>query len=150
MDPKIDTEGPTTFQWDKDGKKLPNETDPILVIYDVKDDDAGNYNVEATNLAGTTTSETMRVSVVDEAKIGKHVENNFRGITGVIDSSPAIGQDGSVYYAIADNSAGYLYRHEPNGVRKWGLSFDSALRGSPAIDHNGVIYVRHSRIDTSR
>jgi outer membrane protein assembly factor BamB len=141
LDPKIKTEGPTTFQWDKDGKDLPGETDPILIIHDVKDDDAGNYTVDATNLAGTTTSETMRVSVVDEAKIGQHVINNFRPYTGIIDSSPAIGQDGSVYYSIVGESVGYLYRHEPNGVRKWGLRFNSALRGSPAIDHNGVVYV---------
>jgi len=140
LDPKIKTEGPTTYQWDKDGSDLPGENDPVLIIEKVKDDDAGNYTVDATNLAGTTVSETMRVSVVDQSKIGKHVENNFIKITGYIDSSPAIGQDGSVYYSTV-GEFGYLYRHEPNGVRKWGLSFDSALRGSPAIDDNGIIYV---------
>ncbi len=140
LDPKIKTEGPTTFQWDKNGNELAGETKPILIIENVKDDDAGNYSVDATNLAGTTVSETMRVSVMDKTKIGKHVENNFIKITGFIDSSPAIGQDGSVYYSVA-GEFGYLYRHEPNGVRKWGLAFDSALRGSPAIDDNGIIHV---------
>ena len=77
LDPKIKTEGPTTFQWDKDGKDLPGENKPILIIENVTKDDAGDYTIEATNLAGTTVSETMRVSVVDPAKIGQHVENNF-------------------------------------------------------------------------
>ena len=93
LDPKIKTEGPTTFQWDKDGKDLPGETKPILVIENVTADDAGDYTVEATNLAGTTVSETMRVSVVDRAKIGQHVENNFIKTIGLIDSAPAIGFD---------------------------------------------------------
>ncbi len=140
LDPKIKTEGPTTFQWDKDGQDLPGETDPILIIEDVKDDDAGDYTVEATNLAGTTVSETMRVSVVDQAKIGQHVENNFIKTIGLIDSAPAVGFDGSVYYTTIGES-GALYKHKPDGEREWGLSFDSGLRGSPAIDSKGLIYV---------
>ena len=119
---------------------MPDETDPILIIEDVKDDDAGDYTVDATNLAGTTVSETMRVSVVDEAKIGLHVENNFQQTLGIIDSSPAVGQDGTVYYSTI-GVLGSLYAHQPNGVRKWVKSFDSPLRGSPAIDGNGTIYV---------
>ena len=140
LDPKIKTDGPTTYQWDKDGNDLPNETDPILIIHDVKDEDAGDYTVDATNLAGTTVSETMRVAVVDESKIGLHVENNFQQTLGIIDSSPAVGQDGTVYYSTI-GELGSLYAHQPNGVRKWVKSFDSPLRGSPAIDGNGIVYV---------
>jgi len=140
LNPKIETEGPTTFQWNKDGKELPGESDPILIIHDVKDADAGDYTLEATNLVGTTVSETMRVSVLDESKIGLHVENNFKQTLGIIDSSPAVGQDGTVYYTTI-GVLGSLYAHQPNGVRKWVHPFDSPLRGSPAIDGNGTIYV---------
>ena len=140
LNPKIETEGPTTFQWNKDGKELPGESDPILIIHDVKDTDAGDYTLEATNLVGTTVSETMRVSVLDESKIGLHVENNFKQTLGIIDSSPAVGQDGTVYYTTI-GVLGSLYAHQPNGVRKWVHPFDSPLRGSPAIDGNGTIYV---------
>ena len=80
----------------------------------------------------------MRVSVVDEAKIGQHVNNKFPKIQGLIDSSPAVGKDGSIYYTTIGES-GYLYRHKSNGERKWGVSFNSALRGSPSIDDNDVI-----------
>ncbi len=140
LNPKIETEGPTTFQWNKDGKELPGESDPILIIHDVKDADAGDYTLEATNLVGTTVSETMRVSVLDESKIGLHVENNFKQTLGIIDSSPAVGQDGTVYYTTI-GVLGSLYAHQPNGVRKWVHPFGSPLRGSPAIDGNGTIYV---------
>ena len=140
LSPKVKSVGPTTFQWYKEGNKLEGETKLILKIKDVDYDDADNYSLVATNIFDTTTSETMRVSVVDEAKIGQHINNKFPKIQGLIDSSPAVGKDGSIYYATVGES-GYLYRHKSNGERKWGLSFNSALRGSPAIDDNDVIYV---------
>ncbi len=140
LSPKVKSVGPTTFQWYKEGNKLEGETKLILKIKDVDYDDADNYSLVAKNIFDTTTSETMRVSVVDEAKIGQHINNKFPKIQGLVDSSPAVGKDGSIYYATVGES-GYLYSHKSNGERKWGLSFNSALRGSPAIDDNEVIYV---------
>ncbi|MDB4713032.1 PQQ-binding-like beta-propeller repeat protein [bacterium] len=140
LNPKIETEGPTTFQWKKDGKELKGESEPILIIHDVKAADTGDYTLEVTNLVGTTVSETMRVSVLDESKIGLHVENNFKQTLGIIDSSPAVGKDGTVCYTTI-GVLGNLYAHQPNGVRKWAQSFDSPMRGSQAIDGNGIIYV---------
>ena len=140
LSPKVKSVGPTTFQWYKEGNKLEGEINLILLIESINYDDADNYTLDATNIFGTTTSQTMRVSVVDETKIGQHVNNKFPKIQGLIDSSPAVGKDGSIYYATIGES-GYLYRHKSNGDRKWGVSFNSALRGSPAIDDNEVIYV---------
>ena len=140
LSPKVKSVGPTTFQWYKEGNKLEGKINLTLLIESVDYDDADNYKLVATNIFGTTTSENMRVSVVDETKIGQHVNNKFPKIQGLIDSSPAVGKDGSIYYATIGES-GYLYRHKSNGDRKWGISFNSALRGSPAIDDNEVIYV---------
>jgi outer membrane protein assembly factor BamB len=138
--PKIESEGPTTYQWRKDGNDLEGETGPTLIIEDVKDADVGDYTVAATNLVGETVSETMQVSVFDEAKIGTHVENKFNLASGAIHSSPAVGQDGTIYYSTIGQSP-QLYASQPNGVNQWIEPFDSPLRGSPAIDGNGIIYV---------
>ncbi|MDC0316698.1 PQQ-binding-like beta-propeller repeat protein, partial [Verrucomicrobia bacterium] len=138
--PKVKSVGPTTFQWFKEGNKLEGETKLILKVNDVDYDDADDYTLDATNLFGTEISETMRVSIVNEANIGQHIDDEFPKVQGVIDSSPAVGKDGSIYYSTSGEK-GYLYRHKSNGERKWSVSFNSGLRGSPAIDENDVIYV---------
>ena len=138
--PKVKSVGPTTFQWFKEGNKLEGETKLILKVNDVDYDDADNYTLDATNLFGTETSETMRVSIVNVANIGQHINDEFPKVQGLIDSSPAVGKDGSIYYSTSGDK-GYLYRHKSNGERKWSVSFNSGLRGSPAIDENEVIYV---------
>ncbi len=59
---------------------------------------------------------------------------------GEIDSSPAIGTDGTVYVGSDD---GYLYAINPNGIEKWRFKKfqTSSIDSSPAIGADGTIYV---------
>jgi len=57
---------------------------------------------------------------------------------GGIDSSPAIGQDGTIYVGSDD---GNLYAINPNGTLKWKFKTKSVVSSSPAIGPDGTIYV---------
>lgn len=57
-----------------------------------------------------------------------------------VESSPAIGYDGSVYFGSYD---GYLYAVEDKGdygELKWKFKTEGAIDGSPIVDADGVIY----------
>lgn len=54
---------PITFQWQKDAVDIPNATGRYYYKSDVTDDDAGTYTLVATNVAGTTTSSGVPVTV---------------------------------------------------------------------------------------
>jgi outer membrane protein assembly factor BamB len=55
------------------------------------------------------------------------------GTTGLVDSSPAIGSDGTIYVI----SGGILYAINPDGSPKWDFSTKTLLL-SPAYDDNGT------------
>ncbi|MBC7171287.1 MAG: immunoglobulin domain-containing protein, partial [Polyangiaceae bacterium] len=52
-----------TFQWRKDGVDIPGETFPTLWVEDLTLEDAGEYDVVVSNLAGSVTSEVARLTV---------------------------------------------------------------------------------------
>lgn len=57
-----------------------------------------------------------------------------------VESSPAIGPDGTIYFGSYD---GYLYAVEDKetyGMLKWKFKTNDAIDGSPIIDGDGVIY----------
>jgi len=54
-----------------------------------------------------------------------------------VQSSPAIGADGTVYIGSNDHK---LYAIDPDGKQKWTFTAGSAVKSSPAIA-NGAIYV---------
>ena len=56
----------------------------------------------------------------------------------VVDSSPAIGSDGTIYVGSRDN---YLYAINPNGTLKWKYRTGDWVWSSPAIGSDGTIYV---------
>src|SRR5208282_6840311 len=58
--------------------------------------------------------------------------------SGDVDSSPAIGADGTIYVGSGD---GNLYAVNTNGTQKWKFDTGYALVGSPAIGADGTIYV---------
>ena len=58
--------------------------------------------------------------------------------TGV-DSSPAIGTDGTIYVGIGDDNLYALNRAD--GSLKWKYATGRRLRSSPAIGADGTIYV---------
>ena len=57
---------------------------------------------------------------------------------GSIESSPAIGQDGTVYITSMDSC---LYAFDPEGNLKWKYQADGYIYSSPVIGTDGTIYV---------
>ena len=57
---------------------------------------------------------------------------------GSILSSPAIGNDGTIYVGSDDS---YLYAISPDGDRKWAFQTGNLIQSSPAISSEGVLYV---------
>lgn len=57
---------------------------------------------------------------------------------GSIQSSPVIGNDGTIYVGCNDN---YLYAINPDSTLKWRYQTTSALHSSPAIGSDGTIYI---------
>jgi len=62
----------------------------------------------------------------------------FRFPTGnSIDSSPAVGSDGTIYIGSYDQ---YLYAVNSDGSQKWRFLANGEISSSPAVDSNGNIY----------
>ncbi|MCE5249078.1 PQQ-binding-like beta-propeller repeat protein [bacterium] len=57
---------------------------------------------------------------------------------GDVNSSPAIGADGTVYVGSNDN---YLYAIQPDGTLKWKFRTENFVTSSPAIGSDGTVYV---------
>ena len=55
-----------------------------------------------------------------------------------ISSSPAIGEDGTIYVGAND---GRLYAINPNGTLKWSFETGDKITSSPAVAKDGTIYV---------
>ena len=63
----------------------------------------------------------------------------FQASDSIIESSPAIGPDGTIYFGAID---GRLYAVRPDGSLRWSFLAGGALRySSPAIAEDGTIYV---------
>jgi outer membrane protein assembly factor BamB len=56
----------------------------------------------------------------------------------LIDCSPAIGADGTVYFASYDN---YIYAVNPDGTEKWKFETGNSIESSPSIGADGTIYI---------
>ena len=54
-----------------------------------------------------------------------------------IDSSPAIGNDGTIYFG---DWGGWIHALNPNGTLKWKYHTGNIVTGSPAIGLNGIVY----------
>jgi len=55
-----------------------------------------------------------------------------------IDSSPAIGNDGTIYVGGCNGS---LFAINQNGTKKWQLNTGFIISSSPAISNDGTIYI---------
>ena len=63
----------------------------------------------------------------------------FKYQTGnAIDSSPAVGPDGTVYVGSDDH---YLYAVNADGSPKWKYQTGDAIKSSPAVGPDGTVYV---------
>ena len=56
---------------------------------------------------------------------------------GLIWSTPALAEDGTIYVGSWDHKLHALF---PNGTRKWRFNADDAISSSPAIGNDGTIY----------
>ena len=61
---------------------------------------------------------------------------------GAVQSAPAIGADGTIYFGSNYNNVnpGYINALNPDGSEKWEFSLGNVLPGSPAIGPDGTIY----------
>lgn len=60
------------------------------------------------------------------------------GTGDLVYSSPAIGEDGTLYFGSLDT---YIYAVNPDGTRKWRYRTDGKIYSSPAIGSDGTIYI---------
>ena len=60
---------------------------------------------------------------------------------GAVISSPAIGDDGTIYIGSGDY---YVYAINPDGTKKWSFRTSGSVSSSPAIGSDGTIYVGSS------
>ncbi|MBN2355904.1 PQQ-like beta-propeller repeat protein, partial [candidate division KSB1 bacterium] len=58
-------------------------------------------------------------------------------VDDAVESSPAIGPDGTIYFGSYDTK---LYALNPNGSQKWSFQTDAEIFTSPAIGMDGTIY----------
>ena len=62
-----------------------------------------------------------------------------------INSSPALGEDGTIYFGGSDEYEGEfydkIYALDPNGSLKWSYDTDDIIVSSPAIGADGTIYI---------
>ena len=94
--PLADTE--LTYQWRRDGNLIDGATVSKLILANLQYSDAGDYTVEVSNFAGTTTSDVIPVRVVQPVTI----ETQPVGVRGVIGGSvslavSAVGSDPITY-----------------------------------------------------
>ena len=57
---------------------------------------------------------------------------------GMINSSPAVGADGTVYFGSDDDN---VYAVHPDGTLKWKYPTGGFVYSSPALDSNGTVYI---------
>ncbi|MCD6450252.1 MAG: PEGA domain-containing protein [Thermotogaceae bacterium] len=72
----------------------------------------------------------------------KKYELKWKFRTGIsIESSPAIGKDGTIYVGSGSSNYYYLYAINPDGTLKWKFRTGWFVDSSPAIGKDGTIYV---------
>src|SRR6187549_3412873 len=58
--------------------------------------------------------------------------------SGAIRTSPALGQDGTIYVGSDDQN---LYAINPDGTKKWSYPTGNSVMSSPTIGRDGTIYL---------
>jgi large repetitive protein len=123
----------------------------ISVLGGVSAADVGNNTTDNTTL--NTTINSTGLAATDQAKFLNNKNNTGQsGYIGPqtndtkwnyttnkeIESSPAIGSDGTIYFGSMDGNVYALY---PNGTLKWEYTTGDEIRSSPAIGSDGTIYI---------
>ncbi|MDB4808091.1 PQQ-binding-like beta-propeller repeat protein [Verrucomicrobia bacterium] len=94
-----------------------------------------NWMIESSsNLINWTVLAPMK-----KRKVFDGIEKKWVFETGDnVDSSPAIGSDGTIYVGSEDNN---LYAINPDGSKKWNFKTGGGVDSSPTIGSDGTIYV---------
>ena len=134
---KVDGLNPR-FQWLKDGKAISDQIGDKLLIEEVSISDYGYYSIKVSNDHGETNSNQIEVIPFG---VGKK-DWSFKTATN-INSSPAIGSDGTVYVGSNDDN---LYAINPDGSNKWIYKTGGNVESSPAISSDGLFMLGLSTI----
>jgi outer membrane protein assembly factor BamB len=98
----------------------------------------GTYSVKAqAKDVYDMTSDWSEVFPVMITNLGTLKWRYFTSVYREIRSSPAIGQDGTIYFGSLNDT---LYALNPNGTLKWSYSTNRDIYSSPAIGSDGTIY----------
>jgi VCBS repeat-containing protein len=94
-----------TYQWTRDGIKLPSQTSSSLVLQNVQQSSVGDYAVIVSNLAGSATSTVARVTVIVPVAISGQPQNQ------AIKAGSRV-----VFSVVANGTPAILYQWRFNGV----------------------------------
>jgi uncharacterized cupredoxin-like copper-binding protein len=102
-----------TYQWKKNGKDIPGETNNTLNVADLISEDAGEYSVSVTNSVGSVTSRSARLRVLASNN------NPQSGATSrpVITSHPisaTLNDGGTATLSVKASGGGLLYQWMKN------------------------------------
>jgi outer membrane protein assembly factor BamB len=133
---------PLTYQWLKDGLALTDggnvsgATTTCLTLTGVQPADAGGYMVLVTNLTGSVTSQVATLTV------GLVAPGTLRWVSEGLDlldgSSPAIGQDGTIY--IGGHNGVYAL-DGASGTQRWYYTVGAGIRCSPVLGADETVYI---------
>lgn len=132
---------PTTFQWQKNGVDLPNETNFILYLHPATLADNGcQFGVVATNPAGSS-STTMTLTVLPRAPVGQIVPNSLSFKTFATNPNWF---SGSTVLANLNQSGGY-WRPGISATAPWLKIFPST--GGATVANCGVFATACQPVD---
>jgi hypothetical protein len=104
--------GPLTYQWSKDGNRIPNATNSVLLLTGIALSAAGNYSVEVCGLEGCLQSSAAKLTVIPGP-------SRFRLLGGTFPSGSSLaiplevlanGQENAISFSLSYNSAGLQFR----------------------------------------
>jgi hypothetical protein len=125
-----------TYQWKKNGKDIPGETNSTLNVADLISEDAGEYSVSVTNSVGSVTSRSARLRVLASNN------NPQSGATSrpVITSHPisaTLNDGGTATLSVKASGGGLLYQWMKNKKNITGANQATYTINSASIDNAG-------------
>ncbi len=126
--------GNASVQWQFDGTDLPGRIGKMLVVPDVRRENAGLYSAVLNNGAKSFEAGPVHLAVPVGGEPGSTVWATQVGAW--LYTTPAIGLDGTIYVAKVNQ----LEALDHTGKRKWTLGLPIS-RGSPAIGVDGTVLV---------